>query len=193
MVKSMSHLPNGITVLRILLIPVFIAVFYLPMSMAHQSAALIFAVASFTDWLDGFLARKMHLTSSFGSFLDPVADKLLVATCLLLLVGSKDMYGITLPAIIIVGREIVISSLREWMAELGKRTSIAVNYLGKIKTLLQMVALVLLLLFRPDDSYWGFFGFVLLYISSFLTLWSMVVYLSIAWPEFYPKNHSASP
>ena len=123
--------------MRIALIPIFIVLFYLPFKGAHLAAATVFALASFTDWLDGYLARKMQLTSTFGAFLDPVADKLLVACALLLLVGAKDIDYITLPAMVIVGREIVISSLREWMAVIGSRTSVAVNFVGKIKTTAQ--------------------------------------------------------
>lgn len=187
----MSHLtslPNLLTLLRILLIPIFIAVFYLPFGFAHATAAVIFAIASITDWLDGYLARKLKLISPFGAFLDPVADKLLVATSLLMLVGAKDINYITLPAIVIVGREIVISALREWMAELGRRTSVAVSYVGKVKTFLQMLALVLLLAFNPITSAWGIIGFILLYVSAILTMWSMVVYLMVAWPELIKKN-----
>lgn len=187
----MSHLtslPNLLTLMRIMLIPIFIIVFYLPFNFAHSFAAIIFAVASVTDWMDGYLARKLKLISPFGAFLDPVADKLLVATTLLLLVGAKDIHYITLPAIVIVGREIVISALREWMAELGQRTSIAVSYVGKVKTFLQMLALVLLLAFNPITSWWGVLGFVLLYVSAILTIWSMVIYLMVAWPELIKKN-----
>lgn len=187
----MSHvtgLPNLLTLMRILLIPIFILVFYLPFDFAHAAAAIIFAIASFTDWLDGYLARKLKLLSPFGAFLDPVADKLLVATSLLLLVGAKDINYITLPAIVIVGREIVISGLREWMSEIGKRTSIAVNYIGKLKTGLQMGALLLLIAFNPIQSAWGTIGFILLYVSAILTIWSMVIYLSLAWPELVKKN-----
>lgn len=153
-----------------------------------MAAAIIFAVASITDMLDGYLARKLQLMSPFGAFLDPVADKLLVATSLLLLVGVKDIPFITLPAIVIVGREIVISALREWMAELGRRASIAVSYVGKVKTAIQMIALFLLLAFRPEDSWWGVLGFILLYLSAILTMWSMVAYLMIAWPDLIKKN-----
>lgn len=174
--------------MRILLIPIFIIVFYLPFKFAHAAAAIIFAIASITDWMDGYLARKMKMISPFGAFLDPVADKLLVATSLLLLVGTKNIQYITLPAIIIVGREIVISALREWMAELGRRTSLAVSYIGKVKTFLQMLALVLLLAFNPTISWWGVLGFVLLYVSAILTIWSMVIYLMVAWPELIKKN-----
>lgn len=184
---TINSLPNLLTIMRIVLIPIFIVVFYLPLNWAHGAAAFIFAMASFTDWLDGYLARKWQQTSPFGAFLDPVADKLLVATSLLLLVGAKDVDYITLPAVIIVGREIVISALREWMAEIGSRASIAVSYVGKIKTVMQMVALVLLLAFHPMVSWWGILGFILLYLSAILTLWSMTVYLIIAWPLLTKK------
>ncbi len=185
---TLTSLPNLITLMRIMLIPIFIAVFYLPFAGAHVVAAIIFALASITDWLDGYLARKLKQVSPFGAFLDPVADKLLVASSLLLLVGAKGIDYITLPAIVIVGREIVISALREWMAELGSRTSVAVGYVGKIKTAMQMAALVLLLAFTPAESYWGWLGFVLLYLAAILTIWSMIVYLMIAWPQLIKKT-----
>ncbi len=186
--NTLTSLPNLLTLMRIILIPIFILVFYLPFPFAHGAAAVIFAVASITDWLDGYLARKLKMMSPFGAFLDPVADKLLVATSLLLLVGVKDIPYLTLPAIVIVGREIVISALREWMAEIGRRTSVAVSYIGKIKTTMQMVALVLLIAFNPISSWWGVLGFILLYLSAILTMWSMVVYLMIAWPDLMKKN-----
>lgn len=180
--STLTSIPNLITLMRILLIPIFVGIFYLPVDSANLVAAIIFAFASITDWLDGYLARRMELMSPFGAFLDPVADKLLVATSLLLLVGAKDINYITLPAIVIVGREIVISALREWMAEIGSRASVTVNYIGKVKTALQMVAIFLLLAFAPTTSYWGALGFVLLYVAAILTIWSMVIYISIAWP-----------
>ncbi|MDP3561097.1 MAG: CDP-diacylglycerol--glycerol-3-phosphate 3-phosphatidyltransferase [Legionellaceae bacterium] len=178
-----TGLPNLFTLLRILLIPVFIIIFYLPFSSSHAVAAIIFAVASVTDWLDGFLARKLHQTSPFGAFLDPVADKLLVACSLLMLVGSCDLRYITIPAIVIVGREIVISALREWMAEIGKRASVAVGYVGKIKTFMQMLAIIILIAFHSSTSLWGIAGVILLYLSAIMTIWSMIAYLKIAWPE----------
>jgi len=174
--------------MRILLIPVFIAVFYLPFPWAHTAAAIIFATACLTDWLDGYLARRLKLLSPFGAFLDPVADKLLVATSLLLLVGGKDINYITIPAIIIVGREIVISALREWMAEIGSRASVAVSYIGQVKTTIQMFALILLLAFNPATSWLGVIGFILLYLASILTIWSMVIYISIAWPQLIEET-----
>lgn len=186
--STVTSLPNLLTLMRIVLIPIFVGVFYLPFSWAHAAAALIFAAASFTDWLDGYLARRLKQMSPFGAFLDPVADKLLVATSLLLLLGAKDLNYITLPAIVIVGREIVISALREWMAEVGTRASVTVSYVGKVKTAMQMLALILLLAFHPATSYWGILGFILLYLAAILTIWSMVVYLNIAWPQLIKKR-----
>ena len=186
--STLTSVPNLLTLMRILLIPVLVFIFYLPFHWVNTVAAGIFAAASFTDWLDGYLARKWKMMSPFGAFLDPVADKLLVSTILLLLVGAKEINYITVPAIVIVGREIVISALREWMAEIGKRTSIAVSYIGKVKTFLQMAALFLLLAFNPINSWWGILCSVLLYVSAILTIWSMVIYLIIDWPELRKKN-----
>lgn len=182
------NLPNTLTLARIVLIPVFILVYYLPWGFAHAAAAVIFFVASFTDWLDGYLARKLKQMSPFGAFLDPVADKLLVASSLLMLVGEHEIHFITLPAIVIVGREIVISGLREWMAELGRRTSVAVNFVGKVKTVAQMAALFLLIAYRPGaDAFLEWLGVALLYLAAILTIWSMVIYFLIAWRELAKK------
>ncbi len=191
--SNFTSLPNLLTLLRIILIPIFIIVFYCPFPAAHAMAAGIFALASFTDWLDGYFARKLELMSPFGAFLDPVADKLLVATCLLLLVGAKEISYITIPAIIIVGREIAISALREWMAEIGGRASVTVSYIGKIKTTMQMLALFLLIAFTPQESWWGVLGFILLYLAAILTLWSMIMYIIIALPEFTRKTTIEPP
>lgn len=182
-VSTLKSLPNILTLLRIVLIPVLVVIFYLPFARAHAVAALIFALAGFTDWLDGYLARRLKQISPFGAFLDPVADKLLVATSLLLIVGSGEISYVTLPAIVIVGREIVISALREWMSEVGSRASVTVNFVGKVKTAMQMVALFLLLASPPAISWWGVLGFILLYLAAILTIWSMVIYISIAWPQ----------
>lgn len=190
--SNLTSLPNLFTLMRIVLIPIFIIVFYLPFPWAHGFAAAIFALASFTDWLDGYLARRLKQMSPFGAFLDPVADKLLVACSLLLLVGAKDVDYITIPAIVIVGREIVISALREWMAEIGSRASVTVSYIGKIKTTLQMVALFLLIAFTPPASWWGILGFILLYLAAILTIWSMIIYLIIAWPQLIKKEETQS-
>ena len=186
--STLTSLPNLLTLARIVLIPIFVGVFYLPFPWAHAAAAIIFAAASITDWLDGYLARRLEQISPFGAFLDPVADKLLVATSLLLLVGAKDINYITIPAIIIVGREIVISALREWMAEIGGRASVAVSYISKIKTAVQMLALMLLVAFDPGSSLWGILGFILLYVAAILTIWSMVIYISIAWPQLIARR-----
>ncbi len=181
---SMWNWPNIITFFRILIIPFFVLIFFLPFRWAHPCASVLFAIASLTDWLDGYLARALSQTTPLGAFLDPVADKLLVAVALVLLVGQKSMSLITIPAAIIIGREIVVSALREWMAELGKRSSIAVSMMGKVKTLIQMVSLVVLLWYQPEVSglWLGILGHLLIYIAAGLTLWSMAIYLRAAWP-----------
>ena len=186
--RTLTTLPNSLTLARVALIPVLIVAFYLPFSWGQRVAAVIFMIASITDWLDGYFARKLEQMSSFGAFLDPVADKLLVASSLLLLVGAGDRGYITIPAIIIVGREIIISALREWMAEVGSRASVAVNYVGKIKTAMQMTAVVLLLAFKPMMSWLGVIGLISLYAAAFLTIWSMLAYLIVAWSELTKKE-----
>ncbi|HEZ2689611.1 TPA: CDP-diacylglycerol--glycerol-3-phosphate 3-phosphatidyltransferase [Neisseria meningitidis] len=182
------NLPIFLTWLRVLLIPVMTALFYLPFpwfaeETINLTAAVIFAVAALTDWFDGFLARLWKQTSDFGAFLDPVADKLMVAVSLLLLVKLDRTY--VLFAMIIIGREITISALREWMAQMGKRNSVAVATVGKFKTAAQMLAIFLLLLNFPD--FYGFnlvvIGNVLMFIASLLTVWSMLYYLKMAWKE----------
>lgn len=182
-----TGVPNVLTLLRIGLIPFFIICFYLPFKSAHFIAAVIFALASLTDWLDGFLARKLGQISPFGAFLDPVADKLLVASSLLMLVGSSDLCCITIPAIVIVGREIVISALREWMAEVGSRASVAVGFIGKIKTSMQMLAIILLLAFHADYLLVTYIAVAILYLAAIFTVWSMIVYLRVAWPQLTKK------
>lgn len=179
------NIPNLITFLRILLIPIFVLAFYLPFANNHIVSAVIFTLAALTDWLDGYLARTLSQTSKLGAFLDPVADKLIVAVALVLLVGEKGFPYIAIPAAIIVSREIVVSALREWMAEIGSRASVAVSWLGKIKTTLQMFAVVLLLAYKPGSDFvlLGFFGYILLYVAAVLTLWSMVIYLKAAWHD----------
>lgn len=175
-------IPNILTFLRIILIPVFILLFYLPFRGSHVLAAIIFIFAAMTDWLDGYLARSLGQVSRLGTFLDPVADKLIVVTALILLVGDRALPYLAIPAIVIICREIMVSSLREWMAEIGQRKRLAVTLLGKIKTTLQMLAIILLLLYKPG-AWKGFVwsGYVLLYLAVFLTLWSMCLYLKIAW------------
>jgi CDP-diacylglycerol---glycerol-3-phosphate 3-phosphatidyltransferase len=175
---------NQLTLLRIILIPLFVVIFYLPVPWAHLACAVIFAVAAITDWLDGYVARKYDQSTAFGAFLDPVADKLMVAISLLLLVSiHHDSAWFVAAAAVIVGREIVISALREWMAELGQRSSVAVSFIGKIKTTLQMIAILLLLMDRQE---WFLMeiGFIALAGAAALTLWSMVIYLRAASPFF---------
>ncbi|HHJ17656.1 MAG TPA: CDP-diacylglycerol--glycerol-3-phosphate 3-phosphatidyltransferase [Gammaproteobacteria bacterium] len=176
-------IPNILTVLRIALIPVFLLVYYLPFSWSHLATTALFGLAALTDWFDGYLARRLGQSSPFGAFLDPVADKLIVAVALIMLVQTYPTLWFVVPAAVIVGREIAISALREWMAEIGERAQVAVSVIGKIKTTAQMVALLLLLYHEP---LWGMpvveIGMVLLYVAAGLTLWSMIIYLRAAWP-----------
>ena len=177
------NLPNILTLSRILLIPVFVMIYFLPGDTTYLWAAMLFGAAALTDWLDGFLARKWGQTTPFGAFLDPVADKLIVVTALLLLIDSHSNVWLTLPAIVIVGREIVISALREWMAEMNARGVVAVSWLGRAKTTIQMVAIFLLLANPAEiERPWVLMGYALLYAASLLTLWSMINYLRSAWP-----------
>ncbi|GEA49614.1 CDP-diacylglycerol--glycerol-3-phosphate 3-phosphatidyltransferase [Vibrio inusitatus NBRC 102082] len=171
-------IPNILTMIRLFLIPVFVIVFYLPTSWAPFTAAMVFWVAGFTDWLDGLAARKLGQTSRFGAFLDPVADKVMVATALLLIAEHFNTIWITVPAIIMISREIIISALREWMAEIGKRSSVAVSWIGKVKTFSQMFALWVLIWRYDDWMVW--IGYLSLYVATVLTLWSMVQYLMAA-------------
>ena len=177
------NIPNTLTILRILLIPILVIVFYMPFENHLLVAAGIFAAAAVTDWFDGYLARRLGQMTAFGAFLDPVADKLMVSIALVLLVERHDTLLFTLAACVIIGREIVISALREWMAELGKRTSVAVSYIGKVKTAFQMVAITGLLAINPatDESWLLALCYLVLYTAAVLTLWSMVVYLRAAW------------
>jgi len=194
----MRNLPNILSFIRILTIPVFVLFFYLPFAGAHLTAAIIFALASITDWLDGYLARSLELTTKLGAFLDPVADKLIVSIALVMIVGESQFQFIsgphsvitvpsvflTIPAAVIVGREVVVSALREWMAEIGKRISVRVSHLGKIKTAVQMLSLVVLLYCGPTTHFVIIaLGYLLLYIAAILTIWSMVIYLRAAWPD----------
>ncbi|HQQ62506.1 MAG TPA: CDP-diacylglycerol--glycerol-3-phosphate 3-phosphatidyltransferase [Pseudomonadales bacterium] len=177
------NLPNLLSLVRILLIPLFVLIFYLPFHGMHLLCAIVFGLAGITDWLDGYLARKWNQTTRFGAFIDPVADKLMVVVALVLLVERYHNVWFTLPAAVIIGREIVVSALREWMAELGKRASVAVSYIGKIKTTAQILSLLVLL---GSAASWHFLiavGVVSLYIAAVLTLWSMMAYLKAAWPD----------
>lgn len=177
------NIPNILTILRVALIPVLVLLFLLPFKWSYLAASAVFTIASVTDWLDGYLARKWEQSTPLGAFLDPVADKLLVATALVLLAQQHHNLYLTLPALIIICREIVVSALREWMAELGKRSKVAVSSLGKWKTAAQMVALIILLANPPVMTSWVITGYVLLIISAALTLWSMMQYMMAARPH----------
>lgn len=183
------NIPILLTWLRVWLIPVFTVLFYLPDSWLSEEsvnwwAAIIFTVAAVTDWLDGYLARKWNQTSSFGAFLDPVADKLMVAVALILLVSLDRTFALF--AMIIIGREITISALREWMAQLGRRNNVAVAQIGKFKTAAQMAAIVMLLV--GSEDFFGmdliFFGNILMAIAVILTVWSMCYYLKVAFADY---------
>ncbi|NKB97910.1 MAG: CDP-diacylglycerol--glycerol-3-phosphate 3-phosphatidyltransferase [Pseudomonadales bacterium] len=185
-------LPNVITIARILLIPIFVLTFLGQWEWRYLATAVLFGLAAATDWLDGYLARRLNQTTPFGAFLDPVADKLIVVTALVLLIAHHSNIWLTLPALVIVGREIVISALREWMAEMNRSVAVAVSLLGKIKTTLQMVAIAVLLANPPDfGSVWVMVGYVLIYVAAFMTLWSMSVYLGAAWPTLRDSFNSS--
>jgi CDP-diacylglycerol--glycerol-3-phosphate 3-phosphatidyltransferase len=183
------NLPTLLTWARIVSIPLIVGVFYLNLETGAQNmlATVLFIVVALTDWADGYLARRLNMTSSFGAFLDPVADKFLVCAALLVLVHLNRLHALV--ALVIIGREIAISALREWMAQIGASRSVAVHMLGKVKTTVQMVAIPFLLfdgkLFGLIDTHW--WGSVLIYISAVLTIWSMVYYLQKALPEIRAK------
>ena len=176
----MLNIPNILTGFRIFLIPIFVVLYYLPVTWSSEAAAFVFWLAGVTDALDGYLARKLNQQTAFGAFLDPVADKIMVAVSLVMIVEHYAVIWITIPAMVMICREIIISALREWMAELGKRASVAVSWIGKFKTTAQMLALFLLIWQYSVEMEWV--GFTFLYIATILTLWSMVVYLKAAWP-----------
>ncbi|WP_130618844.1 CDP-diacylglycerol--glycerol-3-phosphate 3-phosphatidyltransferase [Dyella amyloliquefaciens] len=184
------NLPTWLTLFRVLLLPVMVLVFYWQFPGHNITAAVVFVLAAITDWLDGYLARRMNLTSAFGAFLDPVADKLMVAVTLFLLVeshrGGWPGIVMAITAAIIVGREISVSALREWMAEIGMRATIKVAFIGKLKTVMQMVALVVLIVQHEKSAEalrLYHIGEVLLVIAGILTIWSGVYYLRAAWPS----------
>lgn len=181
----MWNIPNLLTLFRLLLIPVFIGCFYSGYEHARFLAAFVFCLAAITDALDGYLARRLEQSTPFGAFLDPVADKVMVAVALVLIAVDKQSLWFTLPAIIIICREIVISALREWMAEIGKRANVAVSNIGKYKTAAQMLALIGLI-WSPDWWLISWFtpaGVIMLYIATVLTVWSMYEYLKSAWRD----------
>lgn len=185
------NVPNTLTFLRLVLIPLFIGAYYLPYQCANIVAAIIFIAAAVTDWLDGYLARRLEQHSSFGAFLDPVVDKLMVVAALVMLAADPEITSnvfdarlFALVVIVIVGREIAISALREWMAEHGRRSRVAVSFVGKFKTSAQMFAIPFLL-WRDPIAELPILrtGEILLYIAAALTIWSMMVYLRIAWAD----------
>lgn len=204
--QTIFNLPNNLTIARILMIPLFVAIAYWPpalgigvpmisnnaianigMSMVefsdstlrHLILTFLFILAAITDWLDGYLARRMEITSAFGRFLDPVADKLMVAAALIIILQWHPNIIMSIAAIVIISREIAVSALREWMAELGNRTSVAVSYVGKLKTTFQMIAISVLLLNWQSLE---ILGYVLMIAAVILTLWSMMIYMKAAWP-----------
>jgi CDP-diacylglycerol--glycerol-3-phosphate 3-phosphatidyltransferase/cardiolipin synthase len=189
------NLPNILTWMRIVAVPMVVVLFYAPYHWADPAAGLLFAAAAITDSLDGYFARRMNLTSRLGAFLDPVADKLIVAVALVLLVskapptGSDPRMIIVLAACVIIGREIAVSALREWMAEMGERTRVAVSALGKYKTIVQMVGLSMML-YRWDILGIAIYrlGLYLTVLAAALTLWSMVAYLRAAWPVLSARD-----
>ena len=186
------NIPILLTWLRIVLIPLMIGIYYVPDSWLFDvgrdlAAMLVFVFAAWTDWLDGYLARRWNETSAFGAFLDPVADKLVVAVALIMLVDFHRLDASI--AAIIIGREITISALREWMAQVGARKSVAVSMIGKIKTVAQMTAIPLLLYHQPIGSVdVQYLGTWLIYVAAVLTLWSMVYYLRMAWPHLAEQD-----
>jgi len=186
------NLPNALTLFRIALLPVMVLAFYAPMRGAGIVAAMIFLLASVTDWLDGWLARRYDLVSAFGAFLDPVADKLMVAVTLFLLVQAHPTVLLAVTAAVIVGREIAVSALREWMAFVGESARVNVAWVGKVKTVMQIIAL-LVLLAQHDEPVLRVYhlGEGLLVIAAVLTIWSGLLYLRAAWPVL--RLDSSSP
>jgi CDP-diacylglycerol--glycerol-3-phosphate 3-phosphatidyltransferase len=183
--RSYWNVPNTLTWLRILMIPAILALFYLlPYPWADPAACAAFALAGITDTLDGYYARKLGQTSRLGAFLDPVADKLIVAAALVLIVSRDPRWFVVIVAVVIIGREIAVSALREWMAEIGARSRIKVTILAKYKTIMQIVGLSFLL-FREDLFGLPIYnlGLMLTAVAAVLTLWSMIQYLRVAWPE----------
>jgi CDP-diacylglycerol---glycerol-3-phosphate 3-phosphatidyltransferase len=178
------NVPNTLTWIRIAAIPLIVVLFYAPYSWADPAAGLLFAAAGITDTLDGYFARRLGQTSRLGAFLDPVADKLIVAVALVLLVSRDTRALIVLTAAVTIGREIAISALREWMAEIGQRRKVAVSQLGKFKTILQIVGLSMML-YRRDIVGQPIYlaGVALTVLAAILTLSSMAAYLRVAWPE----------
>jgi CDP-diacylglycerol--glycerol-3-phosphate 3-phosphatidyltransferase len=181
--------PNSLTLIRIIVSPLIVMLFMLPYAWARPAAAVVFILAGITDYLDGYLARRLNQMSGFGAFLDPVADKLMVSTALVLLVAADPRPLIAITAAIIIGREITVSALREWMAELGERANVAVSMIGKLKTTMQIAGLSFLIY---EHSIYGLptyrIGEVLLLVAAVLTIASMVDYLRAAWPVLRDRS-----
>ena len=183
MAHPIYTIPNIITFARIILVPVFVIIFYLPHQWSYIWAAALFAVAGATDWFDGYLARRMNQETKLGAFLDPVADKLMVVTAIVLLVEVHANPWLAIPSLVIVGREVAVSALREWMAEIGERANVSVSSIGKVKTTVQIISIAILLAHKPDfaDPV-VVIGYVLFYVATALTLWSMLMYVKAALP-----------
>ncbi|OGI48163.1 MAG: CDP-diacylglycerol--glycerol-3-phosphate 3-phosphatidyltransferase [Candidatus Muproteobacteria bacterium RBG_16_65_34] len=197
----MWNIPNLLTLLRLVLIPLFVLAYYLPYAWAHMLATGLFALAALTDWLDGYLARRLQQFSAFGAFLDPVADKLMVAAALVMLLADPQVLPHVLDGrlfafviLVILGREIAVSALREWMAGLGRGSHVAVSLVGKVKTGSQMVAIPFLIWREPIAGLPVFrVGELLLYLAAGLTLWSMMIYLKAAWPSLREPGSPPKP
>ncbi len=174
--------PNSLTLLRVALIPILVLVFFSDLELRFELASLIFIVAALTDWLDGYLARRLDQTTSFGAFLDPVADKLMVTVAIILLIHQQQSSLFTVAGCIIVAREILVSALREWMSEIGQRTSVRVSWLGKLKTTVQMTAMIIPLALDPIEGSVMLYllGYALFMLAALLTIWSMCLYLLAA-------------
>jgi CDP-diacylglycerol--glycerol-3-phosphate 3-phosphatidyltransferase/cardiolipin synthase len=187
--SPVTNIATMLTWLRIAAIPLIVIVFYLPVGWAHPAAAVVFIMAAITDGLDGYLARRLELTSDFGAFLDPVADKLMVVTALILILQADPRVFIAAITAIIIGREVMVSALREWMAEMGNRGEVAVTGVAKKKTIAQMFGLSLMLW---TQDLFGIpiyeIGIILMLIAAGLTLWSMVIYVRAAWPYMAGKQ-----
>ena len=188
------NLANLLTSFRIVLVPVFVLLFMLPSDWTRLATATVFALAAVTDWIDGYVARSRGEMSRFGAFLDPVADKLIVGAALVMMAGAHANLWFSAAAVVIVGREIIISALREWMADMQRRGVVSVSWVGKVKTVFQMVAILVLLALPAElDLLWVKLGYGLLYVAAALTLWSMVIYIQAAWPTLREAYEEAAP
>lgn len=194
--STMFNLPNILTMIRVALIPVFVILFYWPTPRSNLMAAVVFIIAALTDLLDGFLARKLHKTTKFGAFLDPVADKIMVCVALVLIVEFYSVHVseffphmnllVSIPAMIIIAREITVSALREWMAELGKRAMVAVSWVGKWKTTIQLISIAGLI-WRMDEVI-IYCSLGMLMVATVLTIWSMIMYLKVGFANMSEGN-----